>query len=156
MEPDNFIAKNRKAYYDYQIMEDFEAGIVLAGTEVKSLRNKGGNISDAYADVRFNEKGAAELWLLNLNIAEYKNANPKMNHEPKRARKLLVHKKEIKKLIGKLEQQGFTLVPLLIYFNRRGLVKLKMGLGKGKSDIDKRESIKKREWNRSKRRELNS
>lgn len=147
------IAKNRKAYFSYQIIEDFEAGIVLTGSEVKSLRVNGCNITDAYADVRYNEKGAEELFLLNLHISEYKNAG-KLNHEPRRVRKLLISKKEIKKLIGKLEQKGYTLVPLSIYFTRKGFVKVRMGLGKGKNDQDKRQTIKNREWNRQKSREL--
>lgn len=151
MEP--LIAKNRKAYYNYEILEEFEAGIALLGSEVKSLRNKACNISDAYADVRFNNKGSAELWLINLQISEYKYAG-KFNHQPKRVRKLLLHKQEIKKLIGKLEQKGFTMVPLSIYFNRRGKVKIKLGIGRGKTEKDKRDTIKNREWNREKQREM--
>jgi SsrA-binding protein len=153
MEENGLIAKNRKAYYNYSIIEELEAGIVLKGSEVKSLRKNSCNITDSYADVRFNEKQKPEVWLLNLNISEYKNAGA-LNHSPLRPRKLLLEKKEINKLIGKLEQKGYTLIPLIIYFNNRGLVKVKMGLGKGKAEYDKRESIKQREWNREKQRQL--
>jgi len=151
---DGVIARNRKAYYEYQILQEFDAGIVLLGAEVKSLRTRGCDISDSYADIRFNAKGSPELFLLHLNIPEYKNSLVK--HEPKRVRKLLLHGKEIQKLIGLLEQKGFTLVPLIVYFNHRGFAKVKLGLGKGKNERDKRDTIKKREWNRQKERELRS
>ena len=147
------IARNKKAYFEYQIMEEFDAGIALLGTEVKSLRVRGCDISDSYADIRYNKANSPELFLLNLNISEYKNAGQK-NHEPKRVRKLLMHKKEINKLIGKLEQKGFTMVPLIVYFNHRGLAKVKLGLGRGKNERDKRDTIKKREWNREKQRQM--
>jgi SsrA-binding protein len=149
------IARNKKAYFDYQIMQEFDAGIVLVGTEVKSLRVRGCDISDSYADIRYNSKNSPELFLLNLNISEYKHAATR-NHQPKRPRKLLLHQREIKKLIGLLEQKGYTLVPLIVYFNHRGLAKVKLGLGKGKNERDKRDTIKKREWNRQKERELKS
>jgi len=153
LQEDGIIAKNRKAYFEYQIMEEFDAGIVLQGSEVKSLRAHSCNITDSYADIRYAANGNPEVYLLNLNINEYKNAG-KRNHQPRRVRKLLMHKKEIRKLIGKLEQKGFTLIPLIIYFNHRGLVKIKLALGKGKNQRDKRETIKKRDWNRQKSREL--
>jgi SsrA-binding protein len=150
---ENIIARNRKAYFSYQILEDIDVGIVLTGSEVKSLRANSCNITDSYADIRYTPKGSPELFLLNLDISTYKNAGAR-NHQPRRIRKLLIHKKEAKKLIGKLEQKGFTLVPLIIYFNHRGFVKVKLGLGKGKDNKDKRDTVKKREWNRQKSREM--
>lgn len=149
------ISRNKKAYFEYFILEEFDVGIALVGSEVKTLRTKGCDISDSYADIRYNEKKSPELFLINLNISEYKNAGVR-NHQPKRVRKLLMHKKEIQKLIGKLEQKGFTLVPLIVYFNHRGLCKVKLGLGRGKNERDKRDTIKKREWNREKEREMKS
>ena len=149
---DNQIANNRKAFFNYEIVEDFEAGMVLLSSEVKSLRKGEVNISDSYADIRYTESDAPEVWLLNLNISIYKNA--RKNHEPTRMRKLLLKKREIKSLIGKLEKKGFSLVPLSLYFNKKGFVKVKMGLGKGKAKHDKRETIKQRDWDREKRREI--
>ena len=150
---DNYqiIASNRKARFEYTILEEVEAGIVLTGTEVKSLRIANCNLADAYADVRYDDKGNNEVWLLNLNINQYKNAAT-MNHKPDRPRKLLLHKKQIKSLIGKLQQKGFTLIPLVIYFNHKGLVKMKLAVCKGKTNEDKRQTIKTREWNRQKQR----
>ena len=142
----NINIQNKKARFNYSIEEEIEAGIVLVGSEIKSLREGKANIIDAHAD----EKNG-EIMLHNLYIAEYKGAN-KFNHEPKRIRKLLLHKKEIKKLVGKLKEKGMTLVPLSIYINSRNKAKVKLGLAKGKKIHDKRATIKEREWNRDKAR----
>lgn len=142
------IAQNKKARHNYFIEESFEAGIVLLGSEVKSVRDGKVNISDAYTD---DIKG--EFYLINSHIAEYKGAN-RFNHKPLRPRKLLMHKKEIKKLFGKLKIKGYTLVPLALYFNNKNIIKVEMGLAKGKKQHDKRESIKERDIERDKRREL--
>lgn len=141
-------AQNRKARHDYFIDDKVEAGLVLTGTEVKSLRGGRASMSDAYAS---EDKG--ELWLWNLHIPEYAPAQ-RFNHEPKRARKLLLHKKEINRLLGKVQRDGYTLIPLSIYFNDRGRAKCELGLARGKKAHDKREAIKERDWNREKRRVL--
>lgn len=143
--PPTLIAENRKARYEYFIEEDIEAGIVLTGTEVKSLRSGRATISDAHAG-----EYQGGLWLFNLNIAEYKQGN-RYNHEPKRPRKLLLHQKQINKLLGKIKIKGLTLIPLKMYFNSRGLVKVLLGLGKGKKEYEKRETIKQRDWQREQR-----
>ncbi|NUY39753.1 SsrA-binding protein SmpB [Wolbachia endosymbiont of Litomosoides brasiliensis] len=140
------IAENRKARFEYFILEEFEAGMVLLSTEVKSLRERKANISDAYVI----EKDG-EIWLHNMHIAEYKAANKK-KHKPKRERKLLLHKKEINKLIGKIKIAGVAVVPLLTYFNNKGLAKTKIAIVKGKKLYDKRVTIKQREWDREKNR----
>ncbi|HUQ18044.1 MAG TPA: SsrA-binding protein SmpB [Gemmatimonadaceae bacterium] len=132
------IAKNRRARHDYHILDTWEAGIVLTGSEVKSLRNGKANISDAYGIVR-----DGEVQLLNLHISPYEQASY-FNHEPTRTRKLLLHKREIKKMIGSVERQGLTLVPLELYF-KRGKVKVALGLGRGKKLFDKRADEKKRD-----------
>lgn len=132
------IAKNRRARHDYHILDTWEAGIVLTGSEVKSLRNGKANISDAYGIVR-----EGEVQLLNLHISPYEQASY-FNHEPTRTRKLLLHKREIKKMIGSVERQGLTLVPLELYF-KRGKVKVALGLGRGKKLFDKRADEKKRD-----------
>lgn len=137
------IAENRKARFEYFILEEFEAGMVLLSSEVKSLRERKVNISDAYVI----EKNS-EIWLHNMHIAEYKAANRK-NHKPKRERKLLLHKKEINKLIGQIKTAGITVVPLSVYFNDKGLAKTKIAVVKGKKLYDKRATIKQREWDRS-------
>ncbi len=139
------IAENRKARYEYFIQEDVEAGIILTGTEVKSLRMGRATISDAHAG-----EMQGGLWIFNLNIPEYKAGN-RFNHEPKRPRKLLLHQKQINKLLGQIKIKGLTLVPLKMYFNQRGLVKLLLGLGKGKKEYEKRDVIKKRDWEREQR-----
>lgn len=146
------ISKNKKAYHDYNIEEEFEAGIALKGSEVKSLRVNGCNLKDSHADI-FSTNGIEEIWLLNVHISEYKNSG-KLNHKPDRKRKLLLHKREIKKLIGRKERKGYTLIALAIYFTKKGFVKVKLGLCKGKSKTDKRQTIKERDWNREKQREL--
>lgn len=138
------IAVNRKARFNYEIGEAFEAGIALTGTEVKSLRIGKATIAESYADTR-----GGELWLVNSNIPEYLQAN-RNNHEPKRPRKLLMHRRQINKLIGAIERDGMTLVPLKLYFNQRGRAKLELALARGKKLHDKRESAKKRDWSREK------
>lgn len=143
---DTTICRNRRATYDYEIEDKIEAGIMLVGTEVKSLRAGKASINEAYAG----EKGG-ELYLINANISIYDPAG-RFNHDPKRARKLLVHKKELNKLLGASAKEGYTLVPMSLYFNARGIVKLQLGLGKGKKKADKRESEKERDWKRQKER----
>jgi SsrA-binding protein len=138
---DNAVASNRKAYHDYFIEETFEAGLSLQGTEVKSLRLGLANLTDSYAIMKNNE-----VFLLNANISPYPQGNI-MNHEPLRTRKLLMHKEEIRKLIGKMTLKGYTLVPLKIYF-MRGKAKVLLGLAKGKKTFDKRETIKEKESKR--------
>jgi len=142
------VARNRKARFNYEILEELEAGIVLTGSEVKSLRSGKADITEAHADVR-----GAEMFLLNCYIPEYGKAG-RFNHEPRRPRKLLLHKKEIKKLTGKVLTKGLTLVALTIYFNRKGLAKVKLALAKGKAKHDKRETIKNRDWEREKARTI--
>lgn len=140
------IALNRKARRNYAIEEEFEAGLVLLGTEVKSLRAGRVNITDAHASVKEDE-----IWLHNMSIAPYSHGN-RENHEERRPRKLLLHKKQIAKLVGRLKIKGVTLVPLSLYFNSRGLAKIKLGLGTGKKEYEKRDDIKKRDWQRDKAR----
>ena len=142
------IAENRRARFDYEIVETFEAGIVLFGSEVKSLRTgRGTSIVESYAG---EEKG--ELALINANIPVYTQARD--NHEPKRFSRLIVSKKEKNKLLGKMRRDGMTLVPLSLYFNDRGLAKLSLGIAKGRKKHDKREVVKQRDWNRQKQRLL--
>jgi SsrA-binding protein len=143
------VADNRRARFDYEIGETFEAGLVLTGTEVKSLRTGKASIGESYASL----DKVGELYLLNANIPEYLQAN-RFNHEPKRARKLLLNTREISRLAKGLEREGMTLVPLKIYFNARGRAKLELALGRGKKLHDKRETEKKRDWNREKSRLL--
>ena len=147
---DNYkvIAQNRKARFEYEILETLEAGIVLVGSEVKSLRLGKTNITEAFADDR---NGA--VYLINLNIEEYKSAN-RFNHEPKRPRKLLLHKREQNKLLGAIQRKGVTLIPLTMYFNHKGIVKVTLGIGKGKKLYDKRATEKERDWQRDKARIL--
>ncbi|MBX3514975.1 MAG: SsrA-binding protein SmpB [Xanthobacteraceae bacterium] len=142
-EPKNKVAAdNRKARFNYAIGETFEAGIVLTGTEVKSLRNGKATIAESYADAK-----NGEIWLVNSNIPEYLQAN-RNNHAPKRPRKLLLHKRQINKLVGAVEKEGMTIVPLKIYFNERGRAKVEVALAKGKKLHDKRDTEKKRDWQR--------
>jgi SsrA-binding protein len=133
------IADNRQARFRYEILETYEAGVELKGTEVKSIRAGKANLRDGYALIR-----NGEAWLLNVHISPYEPTSDYFNHDPRRTRRLLLHKKEIRKLIGKVEQEGLTLVPLKMYF-KRGFVKITIALGKGKKLHDKRESIKERE-----------
>lgn len=131
------IAKNRKAYFQYEILEKIEAGIVLTGTEVKSIRNRDVSINESFAHI-----SNGEIYIYEMHIGQYKQGN-RQNHEPKRVRKLLLHRKEIDKIIGKIKQKGYTIIPLSLYF-KEGLVKVELALAKGKTTIDKREAIKKR------------
>lgn len=140
------VAQNRKARHNYFIEESLEAGLMLMGTEVKSLRRGRASIVEAYA-----AEQNGELYLLNAQIPIYEAAN-RFNHEPKRPRKLLLHRRETDRLIGLVRRQGYTLVPLKLYFNARGIAKLELGLGRGKQKIDKRETEKKRDWQRQKAR----
>ncbi len=142
------VAENRRARFDYEIIDTLEAGIVLTGTEVKSLRSGKAQIAESYASP---ENG--ELWLINAHIPEYLQAN-RFNHEERRRRKLLVSTKELSRLTRDVERAGNTIVPLKLYFNDRGLAKLLIGLGKGKKTVDKRETMKKRDWSREKARIL--
>lgn len=141
-EPQEVVATNRKAYHDYFIEEKFEAGIMLTGTEVKSLRDRRVNLQDSYASVK-----DGEAFLSHCHISPYSHGNL-MNHDPLRVRKLLLHKKEIHKLLGKTQQKGLTLVPLKIYFSERGKAKVELGLAKGKKLYDRRDTIKAREAGR--------
>ncbi len=142
----NVVAQNRRARFDYFIEETMEAGLMLTGSEVKSLRAGKASIVESYAA----EEGGA-LWLINAHIPEYPGARH-FGHAPKRHRKLLMRKREIKRLSGSLKREGITLVPLEIYFNDRGIAKLTLGLAKGKRKVDKRETIKERDWQRDKAR----
>ncbi len=142
------IAENRRARFDYFIESDLEAGIVLTGSEVKALRTGQSNIADSYASVE-----GAELWLINSYIAAYKEAGV-FGHEERRRRKLLVSKRELSRLWQATGREGMTLVPLVMYFNHRGRVKLKIGVAKGKKLADKRATEAKRDWNRQKQRLL--
>src|ERR1041384_4875420 len=142
------VADNRKARFNYEIGETFEAGIALTGTEVKSLRVGKATIAESYADTRRNE-----IWLINANIPEYLQAN-RFNHEPRRPRKLLLHRRQINRLIGAVEREGMTLVPLQLYCNPRGRAKIEIALARGKKLHDKRQTAKKRDWEREKGRLL--
>ena len=146
------IAENRKARHEYTIEEEFEAGLVLTGTEVKALRAGKANIAESYASPENGDAGV-ELWLINSNIPEYKQGN-RENHAPRRPRKILLHKREVNRLVGAVERKGYTIVPLRLYFNDRGLAKLKIGLAKGKALHDKRAAAKDRDWGRQKQRLL--
>lgn len=139
-------AANRRARFNYEIGQTYEAGIALTGTEVKSLREGRSNIADAYAG----EKNG-EMWLYNAYIPEYLQAN-RFNHETRRPRKLLLHKREIGRLIGAVEREGMTIVPLKVFFNDRGRAKVELAVARGKKLHDKRETSKKRDWNREKSR----
>jgi len=140
------IAANRRARYDYAIESDLEVGIILEGSEVKSLRQGQSNIAESYAEVK-----DSELWLVNSYIAPYAQAKT-FGHEEKRRRKLLVSKREMSRLWKATQREGLTLVPLVMYFNHKGLVKMKIGIAKGKKAQDKRETSAKRDWNRQKAR----
>ena len=140
------VAENRRARFDYAIEEDIECGIILEGSEVKSLREGGANIAESYASV---EEG--ELWLTNSYIAPYKQAKT-FQHEERRRRKLLVSRKELSDLWNATQRKGMTLVPLVMYFNHRGMAKIKLGVAKGKKLHDKRETAAKRDWSRQKSR----
>lgn len=139
------VAENRKSRYNYAIEDTLEAGIVLVGTEVKSLRLGRSNITDAHAGDK-----DGELFIFNLDIPVYEGGN-RFNHEPRRPRKLLVHAKQKNKLLGMVKIKGYALVPLKLYFNARGIAKILLGVGKGKKEYEKRETIKKRDWEKQQR-----
>ena len=141
------IAENRRARFEYALSDVYEAGIQLTGTEVKSLRDGQANIAESYASF---ENGG--IMLINANIPEYQRAGPFYNHEPKRPRQLLLHRKEIAKLAQAVDRQGMTMVPLELYFNERGFVKLKLAVAQGKKLHDKRETERNRDWQRQKAR----
>ena len=142
------VAKNRKAHFNYAIEDTVEAGLILTGAEVKSLRLGRASINEAYASAE-----GGELYLINASILEYASIGY-MRHSAARPRKLLLHKREMKRLIGAAARKGYTLIPLELYFNARGIAKVKIGLGVGKNTVDRREDIKKRDWDREKRRLL--
>lgn len=132
------VCQNKKAFHDYEILETLEAGMVLTGTEVKSLREGRANLKDSYARVK-----GGEIWLYDFHISPYPHASYN-NHEPERTRKLLLHRREIRRLSGKTQEKGFTLVPLKVYFSK-GKAKVEIALARGKKDYDKRERIKQKE-----------
>jgi SsrA-binding protein len=136
------VAENRRARFDYFIDDVFEAGIVLTGTEVKSLRFGEGSIAESYAEVKDDE-----VWLINANVPEFSHGN-RHNHEPKRPRKLLLKERQIAKMHGAVAREGMTLVPLSVYFNGKGRAKVELALARGKKAHDKRETIKERDWKR--------
>jgi SsrA-binding protein len=143
------VAQNRKARHDYFIEETLEAGLLLVGSEVKSLRSgRGASITEAFA---VDKDG--EIFLINAHIPEYESAN-RFNHAPRRARKLLLRKREADKIRGQMNREGMTIVPLSIYFNDRGIAKCQLGIAKGKRKVDKRETIKARDWQREQSRVL--
>ena len=142
------VARNRRVRHDYDIEDTVEAGLMLVGSEVKSLRLGRASINEAYAG-----EDRGQLALFNAHIPEYRPAEP-FNHEPKRVRKLLVHRKERDRLLGLTRRSGYTLIPMALYFNDRGLAKLQIGLAKGTRTVDKREDVKKRDWERQKARLL--
>lgn len=144
------VAENRRARFDYFVEDRFEAGIALQGTEVKALRNGEGSIAESYATVE-----GEEVVLINSHIPEYKNGSW-MNHEPRRKRRLLLKKREIGRLMGAINRQGLTLVPLSIYFNGKGKAKIELALARGKKVHDKRETIKERDWKREQQRLMKS
>ncbi|MEO0412973.1 MAG: SsrA-binding protein SmpB [Pseudomonadota bacterium] len=144
--PHKIVAENRKARHEYAFEDMIEAGIALQGTEVKSLRFGKGNIAESYAEVR-----GGEAWLVNAHIPEFTHGN-RHNHEPTRPRKLLLRKREINRLSGAIARKGMTLVPVKLYFNDRGRLKVELALAKGKTQQDKRQTIKDRDWARQKSR----
>ncbi|RDC60223.1 SsrA-binding protein [Alteripontixanthobacter maritimus] len=140
------VAENRRARFDYAVEDKYECGLMLQGTEVKALRAGEASIAEAYAEVR-----GGEVWLVNANIPEYSHGN-RLNHEPKRPRKLLLKEREIARMTGAVERKGMTLVPLSVYFNGKGRAKVELGLAKGRKAQDKREYQKDRDWQRDKAR----
>lgn len=140
------VAENRKARFNYEILDTVEAGLVLQGTEVKSLRNGEANIAESYASF---EEG--EMWLINSHIPEYLEAN-RFNHDTRRRRKLLLNKRQIAKMVQATDREGMTVVPLKLYFNDRGRAKLELAIARGKKNYDKRETAKQRDWQRDKAR----
>ncbi len=146
---DRYAALNRKARHDYFIEENMEAGLVLTGTEVKSIRRGHASINEAHAGVM-----GGELWLFNAHVPTYEHAPKRENHEERRPRKLLLHRRERNKLLGAIKREGITLIPLALYFNDRGIAKLDLGIAKGKKKVDKRATEKERDWQREKARVL--
>ena len=142
-----YVSLNRSARHDYFITDTVEAGIVLSGTEVKSLRTGQASIQESFAGPK-----DGGIYLLNAYIPEYKQAGAHLQHETRRPRQLLLHKREVNKLLGAVKREGMTLVPLGIYFNKRGIAKIEIGIAKGKHKHDKREAIKQRDWQRDKAR----
>ncbi len=142
------VAQNKKARHEYEILNEFEAGLVLMGSEIKSLRAGKANIQDGYVEVDKN----GEVYITNMNIPVYSMSSNYFNHKPTRKRKLLLNKKEINKIAGSVKLKGTTVVPILLYINEKNLAKLKIGIGKGKKLYDKRRDIKEREWKRDKER----
>lgn len=147
--PQKLIAENRRARFDYFLEDTFEAGLVLTGTEVKSLREGKANIAESYASAE-----GRELALVNAYIPEYGHAN-RFNHEPRRIRKLLLHRRQIDRLLAAIQREGRTIVPTRLYFDDKGRAKLELALAKGKQAHDKRASIKERDWQRQRSRLLN-
>lgn len=146
------IAQNRRARFDYAIETTYEAGLILTGSEVKSLRLGRGQINQSFAGVDSQDGG--KLKIFGLHIEEYSQSGKHLQHEPRRPRELLLKQKEIKKIKTGLTREGMTLVPMKLYFTQKGRIKLLIGLGKGKKQVDKREATKEREWNKEKGREL--
>ena len=146
--PTKTIAENRRARFDYFLEDHMEAGIALLGTEIKALRDGRANIAESYAAVE-----GREIVLVNADIPPYKQAN-RFNHEPRRHRKLLLHRKQIDKLIGSVQREGRTIIPVRLYLNERGMAKLEIALAKGKKIHDKREAVAERDWQRDKARLL--
>jgi SsrA-binding protein len=142
------VASNKKAYFNYEIIESLEAGIALLGSEVKSMREGRVSLKDSYAEIR-----NGEVFLLHMNISPYEQANI-FNHEPLREKKLLLHRQEIKRLIGKIREKGYTLIPTKVLFNEKGRVKVEVSLAKGKRTYEKKRAIKERELDREVRAEL--
>jgi len=136
------VLKNKRAFHDYHIVDRYEAGIALTGTEIKSIRDNKINLNDAYCKIQRN----GELFAVNINISPYEKGGY-INHEPLRKRKLLMHRREIHRLRSKLVERGFTLIPLMVYF-KRGFAKLELGLAKGKTKYDKRQTLRKKEANK--------
>jgi len=145
---EKIIATNKKAFFNYEILDTFEAGISLLGSEVKSIREGKVSLKESYAEIK-----DGEVFLINCHIAPYKAATY-LNHEPKRPRKLLLHKQEIKKLMGRVKERGLTLIPVKMYFNKRGLVKVELALAKGKKAYQKREALRERDRRREMEAEL--
>ncbi|MEM9838226.1 MAG: SsrA-binding protein SmpB [Pseudomonadota bacterium] len=144
------IAENRRARFEYKLGDVIEAGLVLQGTEVKALREGKANIAESYCSPE-NGPNGKEIWLINSNIPEYSGGN-RLNHQPKRPRKLLLHKKQVNQMIGAVERKGNTIIPLRMVFDKNGNVKLDIALAEGKKLVDKRETMKERDWGRQKQR----
>lgn len=147
------LAYNKRARYDYDILEKFEAGLILTGAEVKSIKQGNISLKGSYVTLKKTDKELPEAWLINTHISKYKPAGDQPDYDPERSRKLLLNKSEIKQLIGKKQEQGLTIIPLSVY-TKRSRIKLKIGLGRGKKKYEKRESIKKREADKKIRRAL--